>query len=466
MRPAGSGIIELSPPAQEPLYFQGDSVDVIANCDSGFIRWEGDVPAGSDQTNNPLSITMDKPRVLYAFCVPPASAAYSAGAELNSAGEYESAIEKLSKAIRLDPLYAPAYSTRGSAYLHTGQSQAAIQDYDEAIRLAPENPNLFDDYYNRASVYQTIGQYQQAIQDFTQAIRLNPVQAYLYESRALAYDELGEDINAQADRDLACQVDKTFCKVELSRVPAALPAPTPTAVPALAPTPTAIPTPASAPAHTPTPTTTPAPTPTPVPAPTLTPTPVPTPVPVSITLTSTALPGGAIPSRYTCDRFNISPPLSWGTHPEGTVTLVILMDDPDAAGGTWVHWVLFNLPSTTNSLPEDQTQTAQLSNGATQGNNSWGNVGYGGPCRPDSEQHNYRFTVYALDSTLTLPAGANFDQVQDALQGHIVAQGTLTGTYIKTEDDDGDDGGGDDDGGDDGGGVVAAIKALVRPVGP
>ena len=85
---------------------------------------------------------------------------------------------------------------------------------------------------------------------------------------------------------------------------------------------------------------------------------------------------------------------------------------------------------------------------------------------PDSEQHNYRFTVYALDSTLTLPAGANFDQVQDALQGHIVAQGTLTGTYIKTEDDDGDDGGGDDDGGDDGGGVVAAIKALVRPVGP
>ena len=259
VRPEGSGIIEFSPPAQEQLYFQGDSVDVIANCDSGFIRWEGDVPAGSDQTKNPLSITMDKPRVLYAFCVAPASEAYSAGAELNSAGEYESAIEKLSEAIRLNPLYAPAYSTRGSAYRHTGQSQAAIQDYDEAIRLAPENPNLFDDYYNRASVYQTIGQYQQAIQDFTQAIRLNPLQAYLYESRALAYDELGEDINAQSDRDLACQVDKTFCKVELSHAPAALPAATTTAVPALAPTPTAVPTAASAPVHTPTPTTTPAP---------------------------------------------------------------------------------------------------------------------------------------------------------------------------------------------------------------
>jgi len=134
--------------------------------------------------------------------------------------------------------------------------------------------------------------------------------------------------------------------------------------------------------------------------------------------------------------------------------LVILMDDPDAAGGTWVHWVLFNLSPTPNNLPEDRPRTAQLSNGATQGNNSWGNIGYGGPCPPDSEQHNYRFTVYALDSALTLPAGANFDQVQDAWQGHIVAQGTLTGTYIKTEDDDGDDGGGDDDGGggDDGGG--------------
>ena len=129
--------------------------------------------------------------------------------------------------------------------------------------MAPENPNLFDDYYNRASVYQTIGQYQQAIQDFTQAIRLNPLQAYLYESRALAYDELGEDINAQSDRDLACQVDKTFCKVELSHAPAALPAATTTAVPALAPTPTAVPTAASAPVHTPTPTTTPAPPPLP-----------------------------------------------------------------------------------------------------------------------------------------------------------------------------------------------------------
>ena len=211
VRPEGSGSIELSPPLQDQLYFQGDSVEVTANCDFGFVRWEGDVPAGSDQTNNPLSITMDGPRVIYAFCVEPARDAYSAGVQLNSTGEYVEAIEKFSKAISLDPLYGPAYSSRGFAYLHTGQSQAAIQDYDEAIRLAPENPNLSDDYYNRASAYQTIGQYQQAIQDFTQAIRLNPLQAYRYESRALAYDELGEDINAQADRDLACQVDKTFC---------------------------------------------------------------------------------------------------------------------------------------------------------------------------------------------------------------------------------------------------------------
>jgi tetratricopeptide (TPR) repeat protein len=154
---------------------------------------------------------MDKPRVLYAFCVEPSEAAYSAGAELNDAGDYAEAVEKLTEAIRLDPQYAPAYSSRGFAYLHTGRSQEAIQDYDEAIRLAPENPNQADDYYNRGFVYQTTGQYEQAIEDFTQAIRLNPVRADLYESRATAYDNLGEEQKATADRELACQVDKTFC---------------------------------------------------------------------------------------------------------------------------------------------------------------------------------------------------------------------------------------------------------------
>ena len=213
VRPEGSGSIELSPPKPDQLYFQGDSVELTANCDSGFVRWDGDVPARSEKTGNPISVTMDKPRVLYAFCAEPAEAAYSAGTALNDAGAYEEAIEKLTEAIRLDPRYALAYSSRGSAYLRTGQSKAAIQDYDEAIRLTPENPDQADVYYNRGFVYQTTGQYDQAIQDFTQAIRLNPIRADLYESRATAYDKLGEEQKANSDRAVACQVDKAFCKV-------------------------------------------------------------------------------------------------------------------------------------------------------------------------------------------------------------------------------------------------------------
>lgn len=219
VRPEGSGSIEMSPPQQDQLYFQGDSVELTANCNSGFVRWEGDVPVSLEKTENPISVTMDKPLVLYAFCAEPAEAAYSAGAELNDAGEYEEAIEKLSEAIRLDPAYVPAYSLRGSAYLRTGQNQAAIRDYDEAIRLAPESPDQADDYYNRGFVYQTLGEYRQAIEDFTQAIRLNPVRANLYESRAAVHDQLGEEQQASADRDIACQVDKTYCKIVQAPAP-------------------------------------------------------------------------------------------------------------------------------------------------------------------------------------------------------------------------------------------------------
>jgi tetratricopeptide (TPR) repeat protein len=219
VRPEGAGSVEMSPPNQDQLYFQGDSVELTANCDLGFVRWEGDVPDSSEKTDNPISVVMDKPRVLYAFCVEPASAAYSAGAELVFAGEYEAAIEKLSEAIRLDPRYAPAYSSRGSAYLHTGESQAAIQDYDTAIRLAPENPDLADDYYNRAFAYLTLGEYQQAIEDYTQAIRSSPGRGDLYVSRATAYDKLGEVEKANDDRAIACQVDQTTCRVAVPLAP-------------------------------------------------------------------------------------------------------------------------------------------------------------------------------------------------------------------------------------------------------
>jgi Raf kinase inhibitor-like YbhB/YbcL family protein len=446
IRPEGSGSIELSPPKPDQLYFQGDSVELTANCDSGFVRWDGDVPVRSEKTDNPISVIMDKPRVLYAFCVEPAEAAYSAGTALNDAGDYEEAIEKFTEAILLDPQHAPAYSGRGSAYLHTGQSQKAIHDYDEAIRLAPENSNEADDYYNRAFIYQTIGDYQQAIEDFTQAIRLNPAQGYLYESRAINYDELGEEQKANADREFACQVEKSFCTITQALVSASTPTPIPTQTPASTAMPTLIPTPT--------------PSPTPYPVPTQTPTPVPTPVPGPLSLTSSSFAGGVIPSRYTCDSFDLSPPLDWGTLPEGTETLAILMDDPNAAVGTWIHWIVFNIPPDLGGLAEDLPKILALSNGATQGNNSWGNVGYGGPCPSDDEIHNYLITAYALDSSLILPEGATIDQLESGLAGYVLAQGTLTATYVRSEDDGGDDGGdsggddggGDDDGGDDGGG--------------
>ena len=126
--------------------------------------------------------------------------------------------------------------------------------------------------------------------------------------------------------------------------------------------------------------------------------------------------------------------------------MAIIMEGPNGSGGTWVHWILFNLPPTPRGLPENRPTTLELSNGADQGTNSWGKIGYGGPCPPKGQVHTYQFTVYALDSALTLPAGATFDQLQSALQGGVLAQGALTGTYagiyIRTSDDEGDSGGG------------------------
>jgi len=175
--------------------------------------------------------------------------AYSESKALSSAGEYEKAIEKLNEAIRLDSLYAAAYSSRGFAYLHTGQNQQAIQDYDEAIRLAPERVDLYNDYFNRGFVYNAIGQHQRAVEDYNEAIRLNPGQGWLYDARAMVYDNLGEDQKAKADRDTACLLDRTYCKVTPLPAPTAIPTPAPaptptptvaaTAPPTRAPTPTA-----------------------------------------------------------------------------------------------------------------------------------------------------------------------------------------------------------------------------------
>lgn len=139
--------------------------------------------------------------------------------------------------------------------------------------------------------------------------------------------------------------------------------------------------------------------------------------------------GGKIPTKYTCQGQDVSPPLAWGEPPVGTQSFALIMDDPDAPGGVFTHWVLFNIPSESRQLPEAVPAQAQLSSGALQGKNDFGRVGYGGPCPPPGRPHRYRFTLYALDELLDLKAGASKKQVLGAMPGYILAQGQLVGTY-------------------------------------
>jgi Raf kinase inhibitor-like YbhB/YbcL family protein len=139
--------------------------------------------------------------------------------------------------------------------------------------------------------------------------------------------------------------------------------------------------------------------------------------------------GEDIPITYTCDGQDISPPLTWGEPPSETQSFALIMDDPDAPGGVFTHWLLFNLPADSRDLPEAVPPHNELENGALQGKNSLGNIGYGGPCPPSGSAHHYRFTIYALDQALDLMAGASRKQVIDAITGHILARGQLTGMY-------------------------------------
>jgi Raf kinase inhibitor-like YbhB/YbcL family protein len=138
--------------------------------------------------------------------------------------------------------------------------------------------------------------------------------------------------------------------------------------------------------------------------------------------------GGMIPSKYACDGMNISPSLSWDKVPDGTKSITIISDDPDAPMGTWVHWVLFNLPSETTGLDEGVQSYKTHSNGSIHGINDFGKLGYGGPCPPVGT-HRYFFKVYALDQVLLLQPGATKRDVVNAMRGHILAQGELMGKY-------------------------------------
>jgi Raf kinase inhibitor-like YbhB/YbcL family protein len=139
--------------------------------------------------------------------------------------------------------------------------------------------------------------------------------------------------------------------------------------------------------------------------------------------------GGDIPTQYTCDGKDISPELHWGEPPAGTRSFALIADDPDAPVGTWVHWVLFNLPAQTRNLPENLPKTESLENGALHGRNDFRKIGYGGPCPPPGKPHHYFFKLYALDTTLNLKAGATKAEVERAMKGHILAQGEWMGMY-------------------------------------
>lgn len=138
-----------------------------------------------------------------------------------------------------------------------------------------------------------------------------------------------------------------------------------------------------------------------------------------------------IPFLYTCDGQDISPPLSWNTPPTGTQSLALIVDDPDAPGRIFVHWVVYDIPPETRQLPEAVAATATLSDGGTQGKNDFGNLGYGGPC-PPSGIHRYFFKLYALDRTLGLTSGATKAQLEAAMDGHILASAELIGRYWRS----------------------------------
>jgi len=141
--------------------------------------------------------------------------------------------------------------------------------------------------------------------------------------------------------------------------------------------------------------------------------------------------GEMIPAEYTADGRNISPLIEWTAGPEGTKSIALINDDPDAPMGTWVHWVVYNIPADVTSLEENVLPEETLANGAQQGTTDFGRIGYGGPA-PPSGTHRYFFKVYALDTMLEdLPTGATKSQVEAAMQGHILAEGQLMGKYSR-----------------------------------
>lgn len=154
---------------------------------------------------------------------------------------------------------------------------------------------------------------------------------------------------------------------------------------------------------------------------------------MTMSLTSTAFAAGeSIPPKYTCDGENVSPSLQWEQPPAGTQSLALIMDDPDAPSGTFVHWVYYDLPPALRALPEGVPAGEKPSQGGMNGNNGAGRSGYTGPC-PPSGTHRYFFRLYALDTKLDAAPGLTKDKLLQAMEGHVLAQAELMGVYSRTK---------------------------------
>jgi Raf kinase inhibitor-like YbhB/YbcL family protein len=150
---------------------------------------------------------------------------------------------------------------------------------------------------------------------------------------------------------------------------------------------------------------------------------------MSLTITSPFFKeGDMIPALFTCDGEDHSPALSWTAVPPGTASFALICDDPDAPSGDWVHWVIYDLPAGVAGLPEKVPGADRLEGGGVHGKNSWGRLGYGGPCPPGGI-HRYFFKLYALDVTLGLDPGATKADVLKAMKGHVLAEAQLMGRY-------------------------------------
>lgn len=139
--------------------------------------------------------------------------------------------------------------------------------------------------------------------------------------------------------------------------------------------------------------------------------------------------GAAIPAKYTCSGENVSPPLTWSGVPASAQSLVLIVHDPDSPSGDYTHWLLYAMPGGTSQLAENVAKEPEVAGVGRQGTNDFRKLGYGGPCPPPGKPHRYLFHLYALDVLPGLATGARRAEVEDAIRGHVVAEGELIGTF-------------------------------------